>query len=111
VAQTGHYGAGGNLDQRKRGVAAGFLVPAGNLGNAVAAFWARRMGFPVREIVLATNANDAIPSYFDSGSWQAHPTIQTIANAMDVGNPSNMESLLNLHPDISELRTLAQPFS
>jgi len=111
LPQTVYYAAAGLWYQRKRGVPPGFIVPTGNLGNAVAAFWARQMGLPVREIVLATNANDAIPSYFDSGSWRTHPTIHTIANAMDVGNPSNMERLLNLHPDISELRSIAQAFS
>src|SRR5262245_21298985 len=111
LPQTVYYAAAGIWYQRKRGVAPGFIIPTGNLGNAVAAFWARQMGLPVRETVLATNANDATPSYFDSGSWQAHATIQTIANAMDVGNPSNMERLLNLHPDISELRGIAQAFS
>lgn len=111
LPQTVYYAAAGLWYQRKRGFAPGFIVPTGNLGNAVAAFWARRMGLPVREIVLATNANHAIPDYFDSGSWQAHPTVHTIANAMDVGNPSNMERLLNLHPDISELRRIARAFS
>jgi threonine synthase len=69
------------------------------------------MGLPLGEIILATNANDAIPEYFASGSWKPHPTIATIANAMDVGNPGNMERLLDLHPEITELRQGAQSFS
>ncbi len=111
LPQTVYYAAAGLWYLRERGLAPGFIVPTGNLGNAVAGFWTRQMGLPVREIILTTNANNAIPSYFASGSWQPHPTIQTLANAMDVGNPSNMERLLNLHADISELREIAQAFS
>ena len=77
----------------------------------MAAFWAREMGLPVREIILATNANSAVPDYFASGLWETHPTIPTLANAMDVGNPSNIERLLHLHPEVSELRGIAQAFS
>lgn len=71
----------------------GFIIPSGNLGNATAAYWAKAMGFPIREIVLATNANQVISSYLSSGIYQARSSIQTIANAMDVGNPSNLERL------------------
>lgn len=82
----------------------GFVVPTGNLGNAVAALWAKKMGFPVGRIALATNANRAIPDYFLSGQWKPQPTIATLANAMDVGNPSNMERLLDLYPVFDELK-------
>jgi threonine synthase len=111
LPQTVYYAASSLWYLRQRSVTPGFIVPTGNLGNATAAFWARRMRLPLREIVLATNANYAIPSYFVSGSWQPYPTIQTLANAMDVGNPSNMERLLSLHSDISELREIAQAIS
>jgi len=111
LPQTAYYAAASLWYLRERGALPGFVVPTGNLGNAVAAFWARQMGLPLREIVLATNANDAIPEYFASGSWKPHPTIATIANAMDVGNPSNMQRLLDLHPEITELRRVAQSFS
>jgi threonine synthase len=111
LPQTVYYAAASLWYLRERGAPPGFVVPTGNLGNAVAAFWARQMGLPLRKIILATNANDAIPEYFASGSWKPHPTITTIANAMDVGNPSNMERLLGLHPDITELRQGAQSFS
>ena len=111
LPQTVYYAAASLWYLRQRGALPGFIVPTGNLGNAVAAFWARRMGLPLREIVLATNANAVIPEYFASGSWQPQPTIATLANAMDVGNPSNMERLLDLHPEITELRESAQSFS
>src|SRR5262249_52998445 len=111
LPQTVYYAAAGVWYLRQKGSEPGFIIPTGNLGNAVAAFWARQMGLPVRELALATNANAAIPDYFASGSWQPHPTVATLANAMDVGNPSNMERLLDLHPDITELRQIAQTFS
>jgi threonine synthase len=111
LPQTIFYAAASLWYLRERGARPGFVVPTGNLGNAVAAFWARQMGLPLREIILATNANNAIAEYFASGSWEPHPTIATIANAMDVGNPGNMERLLDLHPEITELREGAQSFS
>ena len=108
LPQTVYYAAAGLWYLRQRGANPGFIIPTGNLGNAVAAFWTREMGLPVRQIILATNANDAVPNYFASGSWKPQQTIPTLANAMDVGNPSNMERLLHLHPEVSELRTIAQ---
>ena len=111
LPQTVYYAAASLWYLWERDTRPGFVVPTGNLGNAVAAFWARQMGLPLREIILATNANAAIPEYFASGSWKPHPTIATLANAMDVGNPSNMERLLDLYPEITELRRNAQSFS
>lgn len=111
LPQTVYYGAAALWYLRERGTAPGFIIPTGNLGNAVAAFWTRQLGLPVREIILATNANYAVPNYFASGLWEPRPTIATLANAMDVGNPSNMERLLDLHPEITELRKIAQAIS
>ena len=111
LPQAVYYAAASLWYVRRRGASPGFVVPSGNLGNSVAAFWARRMGLPVREIALAANANRAVPDYFDSGSWAARPTVATLANAMDVGNPSNAERLLDLHPDFNELRHIARAFS
>jgi threonine synthase len=111
LPQTVYYAAASLWYARRRGAAAGFVVPSGNLGNAVAAFWARRMGLPVREVALAANANRAVPDYFDSGTWAARPTVSTLANAMDVGNPSNVERLFDLHPNFEELSGIARAFS
>jgi len=111
LPQTVYYAAASIWYLRRQGRPPGFIIPTGNLGNAVAAFWVRKMGLPLRQIILATNANDAIPNYFASGSWEPHQTIPTLANAMDVGNPSNMERLLYLHPELSELRRIAQALS
>jgi threonine synthase len=81
---------------RERGEAPGFIVPSGNLGNAVACLWAREMGVPIREVVLATNANEAIAGYMETGVWEPAPTRTTLASAMDVGDPSNFERLQHL---------------
>jgi threonine synthase len=89
----------------------GFVIPSGNLGNAVAAFWARKMGFPIGKIVLACNANRAVVDYFETGQWQPRPTQPTIANAMDVGSASNMERLRHLYPDLAELKREAEAYS
>ncbi|MDB5037955.1 MAG: threonine synthase, partial [Bacteriovoracaceae bacterium] len=89
----------------------GFIIPTGNLGNSVAAFWAKKMGFPIGQIILATNANRAIPDYFASGKWKEHPTIETLANAMDVGNPSNIERLISLYPNPEDLKKDAASIS
>lgn len=79
------------------GKKAGFIIPTGNVGNSTAAFWAKAMGFPIREIVLATNANRVISDYIANGKFEPKASVATIANAMDVGNPSNFERLSYLH--------------
>lgn len=100
------YYAAASLDVRKRyGVAASFIVPAGNLGNALACIWARRMGMPIDRIVLAHNANRAVPDLLASGEWRPRASVPTLASAMDVGNPSNLERLLALCPEPTQLRS------
>ena len=78
-----------------------FVIPSGNLGHAVACVWARAMGFPVGTVLLAHNANRAVVDWLSGGSWHARRAIATIANAMDVGDPSNRERLLDHLPDPS----------
>lgn len=91
------YHAWAALEHRRRhGVAPGLVIPSGNLGNAVAALWAMRMGLPLREVVMATNANPAVTAFVEGAAWRAHPTLATLATAMDVGDPSNMERVLHL---------------
>ncbi len=82
-----------------------FIVPTGNLGNALACVWAREMGLPIGEIVLATNENRSVPEYLDDLQWRPRPSVATLASAMDVGNPSNMERLRWLFPDGMTLRS------
>lgn len=89
---------------RKTGREAGVIVPSGNLGNSAAALWAKRMGFPIREVVLAVNANRAVVDYLEGGLWRPLPTVATLANAMDVGNPSNIERIQSLYPVFQDLK-------
>jgi threonine synthase len=81
-----------------------YIITAGNLGNACAAVWARALGFPLARIVLAHNSNRTVPDYLATGIWQPRPSIATLASAMDVGNPSNMERLRSLYPALASLR-------
>jgi len=99
------YYAAASLDAwRRTGERVNFVVPTGNLGNGFAAIWARAMGLPIGDIVLATNMNRSIADYLVSGDWRPRDSIATLASAMDVGDPSNMERLKALHPGFSELR-------
>ncbi len=81
-----------------------FVIPTGNLGNAMACVLARASGLPIDSIVLANNANHVLTDFFATGNYKPHPSITTLANAMDVGNPSNFERLRWLYPDDLELR-------
>jgi threonine synthase len=105
LPQVAYHAAASLWHWRRHGTAAGSIVPSGNLGNGMACIWARAMGLPVRELVLAVNANRTIPDYLSTGQWQPRPSVATLASAMDVGNPSNMERLRNLLPDFATLRT------
>jgi threonine synthase len=80
------------------------VVPTGNLGNALAGLLARHMGLPVGDIHLATNANQALPEFFAGQEYRPRPSIPTLANAMDVGAPSNFERLDWLFGDEQALR-------
>ena len=74
-------------------------TPSGNFGNLTAGLFARRAGLPIARFVAATNANDVVPFYLESGRFEPRPSVQTIANAMDVGHPSNFERMLWLYDD------------
>jgi len=89
---------------RRTGEDASYIIPAGNLGNAFAAVWARALGLPIGRIILAHNRNRTVPDFFATGVWEPRKSIATLASAMDVGNPSNMERLRALYPDWEALR-------
>ena len=89
---------------RRDGRPPNFIIPTGNLGNALACVWAREAGLPIGDIVLACNANASIPEFLDGGEWRPRASVATLASAMDVGNPSNMERLRALYPDPAKLR-------
>ncbi len=73
-----------------------FSVPSGNYGNLTAGILAQKMGLPVHRFLAAANANNTVPAYLHSGHFEPRPTIATLSNAMDVGNPSNFERLQSL---------------
>jgi threonine synthase len=74
-------------------------VPSGNFGNLTAGLMAQHMGIPIHGFVAATNANDVVPDYLTQGRFQARPSVATISNAMDVGDPSNLERIRWLFGD------------
>jgi threonine synthase len=74
-------------------------VPSGNFGNLTAGLIAKRIGLPVRHFVAATNVNDVVPEYLRSGIYAPRPSVRTVANAMDVGAPSNFERMRALYDD------------
>jgi threonine synthase len=83
------------------------VIPSGNLGNAVAAFWAKKLGAPIGHVVLATNANTVLADFFKAGEFNPRASQNTLANAMDVGNPSNLERLTAMYPDIGGLQKVS----
>jgi len=74
-----------------------FAVPSGNLGNLTAGVIAQRLGLPVGRFLAATNLNDVLPDYLRTGTYRARPARQTMSNAMDVGDPSNLPRLIEIH--------------
>lgn len=86
-----------------------FSVPSGNFGNICAGIMAYKLGLPVKHFVAATNVNDTVPEFLQSGKYQPKPSKQTISNAMDVGNPSNFVRVQTLFDNNFE--KLKQMFS
>ena len=74
-----------------------FSIPSGNFGNLTAGLIAKRMGLPVHQFIAATNANDIIPDYLLNGIFSPKASVETISNAMDVGNPSNFYRMMDLY--------------
>lgn len=73
-----------------------FSVPSGNFGNIGAGLLAYKMGLPVKHFVAATNVNDTVPRFLKDGRYEPRPSVQTLANAMDVGNPSNWVRIMDM---------------
>lgn len=91
---------------RENGRPLSFIVPTGNLGNAVAALMARQAGLPVGRVLFATNLNAAVSDFITTGEYHARPSVSTLANAMDVGDPSNVARLrfmLARDPSLQEI--------
>ena len=87
------------------------VVPSGNYGNITAGMLAARMGMPVRRFVAASNANDVVPEFLITGDYLPRASVRTVANAMDVGAPSNYERMMWLYGSIGALRREVVGFS
>jgi threonine synthase len=107
LPQTAYYAWVSERHWRRHGRPIRLIIPTGNLGNAMAAIYLRANGWPIGEIILACNANRVLPDYFTSGDYRPRPAIATIANAMDIGAPSNFERLEWLDPSASERTDLS----
>ena len=93
LPQMSYYAHAALAWRRERGEPLNVIVPTGNLGNALACVWVRQMGLPVGEIRLACNANATLPEFFAGRDYRPRDAVATLANAMDVGAPSNFERL------------------
>jgi len=89
---------------KEQGLADNFVVcvPSGNFGNITAALFGHAMGLPVKRFIAANNANDIFYKYLQSGKYEPKPSVQTLANAMDVGDPSNFARILDLYENSHE---------
>lgn len=89
-----------------------FSVPSGNLGNLTAGLLAKKMGLPVKKFIVANNNNDVFTRFLDSGEFQPKIPVNTVARAMDVGNPSNFSRILDLYgADLQTMRRDMEAFS
>lgn len=111
LPQMSYYAYASTLFFEMYGVKPTFIVPSGNVGNVTGAYWAMEMGYPIEKIVLACNANRTIPDYLESGEYKPRESVKTLANAMDVGAPSNMERLFDLYPTFSLFSSKVSAYS
>jgi threonine synthase len=108
LPQTFYYAYAAAQRAADRGVV--FSVPSGNFGNLVAGVLAWRLGAPIERFVAATTINDTVPRYLTTGHLEPRPSVPTLANAMDVGNPSNLERLRWLFDDdLTQMRAMIHP--
>ena len=78
-------------------------VPSGNFGNICSALFGHQMGLPIKRFIAANNANDIFYNYLQTGKYEPRASVQTLANAMDVGDPSNFARILNLYSENGQL--------
>lgn len=90
-----YFNAYAKLEDKSRKIV--FSVPSGNIGNLTAGLFAKRMGLPVHKFIAANNRNNIVYNYLKTGVYEPRPSVSTIANAMDVGDPSNFARILDLY--------------
>ena len=111
LPQMVYYVYASMLYKERTGKEPVIIIPSGNVGNCTGAYWAKAIGAPIKRIVLAVNANTTIPEYLESGEYKPRDSVRTIANAMDVGAPSNMERLFSLFPSYEEMKANVSAWS
>ena len=111
LPQMSYYVYGSLGFHRKYRKSATIIIPTGNVGNATAALYAKKMGAPIEKVVFAQNANRPIVDYLVDGVYKPRKSVKTYANAMDVGAPSNMERLLNLYPNFKSFKKDTEAYS
>ena len=79
-------------------------VPSGNFGNVTAGLLSKKMGLPIEKFIASTNSNKSVPDFIINGVYEPYETIQTISNAMDVGNPSNIKRILDIYKKSDNLK-------
>lgn len=90
-----YFGSYEQLEDKKKPVV--YSCPSGNYGNLTAGLFAQKMGLPIAKFIAASNANDIVPKYLETGVYSPKPSVATISNAMDVGDPSNFARILEIH--------------
>tara|TARA_B100001996_G_scaffold348933_1_gene307385 strand:+ start:1996 stop:3297 length:1302 start_codon:yes stop_codon:yes gene_type:complete len=103
IPQSFYYGYS-YLQLENKNIPSIYSVPSGNFGNITAGLIAKRMGVPINSFIASTNLNDVVPKFFDTGDYVPKESIQTISNAMDVGNPSNIDRIMDMYSTIDKLR-------
>lgn len=111
LPQMTYYVYSSVLYYSKTGTKPMFIIPSGNVGNATAAYYAATIGAPIKSITLAQNANRPMVDYVMNGKYTPRPSVKTLANAMDVGAPSNAERLFNLYPTFEEFKKNVSAYS
>ena len=111
LPQMVYYVYASMLYKERTGKEPVIIIPSGNVGNCTGAYWAKAIGAPIKRIVLAVNAHTTIPEYLESGEYKPRDSVRTLANAMDVGAPSNMERLFSLFPSYEEMKANVSAWS
>ena len=92
-----------NMNSEQAAATTVVCVPSGNFGNICAALFGHQMGLPVKRFIAANNANDIFYNYLQTGRYEPKPSKQTLANAMDVGDPSNFARIIDLYSESGQL--------
>ena len=106
IPQSFYYFEAFSQAKRKGFEKVSFVVPSGNFGNITAGILASKLGLEVEQFVAATNANDTVPSFLKTENYQPKSSVQTLSNAMDVGNPSNWVRVMEFfEQDVEQLKS------